>query len=1017
MSGENTVILRVQLDEAGTEKKLQQLVLDLEATRKAQAALTAERKAGTVADDEFSKRTVDLKTQLKGQMGEYASLQKNLDLYRTATGELANTYAGTQAQLSLAQNQYKLLEGSQNSSTESTKLLGATIAGLRSELTKTDETQGLFVRNIGNYPKGEELGPLIKQFVLLQEVQKQLPAGSQAAIEAEKVNEAAAAAGLAQKDVTNKLNDYGERLRPVSADLAKLTIAQDAAAQSAGKDSEAYTKLGFQIGAARKAVAEVPTELKKIPTEADKSTAALNKTGNALKEGVTKGLGLFGAQTDKVTGLLGKFKSGTDLVTSGLTTLKGGGETGALGIRTFSAALASVGIGVILLALSALIGYFTQTNEGSKLLKQGLAGLGAVVTTLSNLVFGAGKAMVEAFKNPKQALEDLLGFLKGQVVNRLAAFGVLIDGIRNRDFKKITDSVIQFNLGITNGTDKAQAYATSIGKVVVSAAELEKQQQALKKSRAQLEQDEILEKGRVEELIRLSKDRTLSAADRLNKLRQAGKLEEELSDKSLKQLTAELDAIKQRNAAKGLTKTSDEIQEERDKQKEYNNTVVERKNTLATIKARQSKFILEEQAELKAAQKTAAELAKQRAKDAVAAKQTENELALLEVTKGSAAELALKQRAIDLAADFELAGEKKTVEQVKLIRAKAEGDKLDLLRTYQEKELELAKKATAAQAAELKREYAEAEQNLNDYLTDRRAQLEQDYAQGKIIQNTYQKQLNALEKAGFDAALINAKDYGQDRAKIIKAQADLEIKEASRVKDEKKRIKDIEQDIQNKAFEAAATTTDLIIDLFGKESAAGQAALITKKTLALAEIAINTEKLLIANAEAGAKISAEAPPFTVPLGIAYTVASDALAIASAAASAAKILGFRSGGVLVGPTHEQGGIPFTVGGKPGFEAEGEEIILTRGVWNNPLLRPIASMLNVAGGGAPLMPRAHMALGGVASSLSQAQLRGNVTEGIDYNRLATALEKVRIYTRTQDTVTALEKHTYTQSVSNS
>jgi hypothetical protein len=362
---------------------------------------------------------------------------------------------------------------------------------------------------------------------------------------------------------------------------------------------------------------------------------------------------------------------------------------------------------------------------------------------------------------------------------------------------------------------------------------------------------------------------------------------------------------------------------------------------------------------------------------------------------------------------MELAGEKKTQDQIKLVRAKAAGDRLDLLVAYQQKEIDQAKKLTAAQLAESNREYAEAQKNLEDYLSEKRAALERDLASGKINQNTYQAQVNALDKAGYDAALVNAADYAKDKGKILKSQADLEIREATRVKDEKKKLEDTKQRIQDAAFEAASTTTDLIIDLFGKESDAGQAALITKKTLAIAEIAINTEKQLIVNAEAGAKISAEAPPVTIPLGIAYTVATDALAIATAAASVAKILGFRDGGVLVGPSHEQGGIPFTIGGRPGFEAEGGEIIMTKGVWQSPLLRPLASQLNVLGGGAPLIPRAHMAVGGVAPTYAREQLRGNADAGINYGRLAKEIAKLKIYTKTQEIMTSIDKVKYAKN----
>lgn len=50
---------------------------------------------------------------------------------------------------------------------------------------------------------------------------------------------------------------------------------------------------------------------------------------------------------------------------------------------------------------------------------------------------------------------------------------------------------------------------------------------------------------------------------------------------------------------------------------------------------------------------------------------------------------------------------------------------------------------------------------------------------------------------------------------------------------------------------------------------------------------------------------------------------------------------RRGGVFSGASHEQGGIP--------IEVEGDEIIMTRGVYRNPGLRSMASAINVAGGG--------------------------------------------------------------------
>ena len=91
-----------------------------------------------------------------------------------------------------------------------------------------------------------------------------------------------------------------------------------------------------------------------------------------------------------------------------------------------------------------------------------------------------------------------------------------------------------------------------------------------------------------------------------------------------------------------------------------------------------------------------------------------------------------------------------------------------------------------------------------------------------------------------------------------------------------------------------------------------------------------------------------------------------------------------GGVLKGATHNEGGIPFSVGGVPGFEAEHEEIVLTKGVFQDPIKRKIASDLNASEGGVSF------AKGGVPSlsdmsvkavnGLSNVSVGGNISHSI-------------------------------------
>jgi hypothetical protein len=65
----------------------------------------------------------------------------------------------------------------------------------------------------------------------------------------------------------------------------------------------------------------------------------------------------------------------------------------------------------------------------------------------------------------------------------------------------------------------------------------------------------------------------------------------------------------------------------------------------------------------------------------------------------------------------------------------------------------------------------------------------------------------------------------------------------------------------------------------------------------------------------------------------------------------------------------------------------------------------------------MPRAHMAVGGVTSSLAQAQLRPAVAPAIDYQQLAKALQRVNLSVSVRDTKAAASRDAFTESLANS
>jgi hypothetical protein len=117
------------------------------------------------------------------------------------------------------------------------------------------------------------------------------------------------------------------------------------------------------------------------------------------------------------------------------------------------------------------------------------------------------------------------------------------------------------------------------------------------------------------------------------------------------------------------------------------------------------------------------------------------------------------------------------------------------------------------------------------------------------------------------------------------------------------------------------------------------------KAIAVAETVINTVRGIV-------RAIADYP-------FPYSLIVSALVGAIGTVQTAKIAGIkfahggmvrnisRYGGVLRGPSHARGGIPFAVNGQPGFEAEGGEAIINKR--STRMFRKELSMINQAGGG--------------------------------------------------------------------
>ena len=219
------------------------------------------------------------------------------------------------------------------------------------------------------------------------------------------------------------------------------------------------------------------------------------------------GLSGLSAQADKLTGgLVSGFKKGVAGIKQGITAMK-----------SLKVAIAATGIGLLLIAVTSLVSYFTKTQRGADKLSQALKGMGAVVDVL---------------------------------VDRFSTFGEGIFAIFSGDFAKGVD--------ILKGTFKG--LGQEIREEAKAAIELEKAFQALQDREIAMIETRAERRASIEALRLVAADETKDLAARANALKEAMDLEKQLADEEIEIAKERARIIKERNALGESTR--DDIQAE-----------------------------------------------------------------------------------------------------------------------------------------------------------------------------------------------------------------------------------------------------------------------------------------------------------------------------------------------------------------------------------------------------------------------------------------------------------------------
>lgn len=294
--------------------------------------------------------------------------------------------------------------------------------------------------------------------------------------------------------------------------------------------------------------------------------------------------------------------------------------------------------------------------------------------------------------------------------------------------------------------------------------------------------------------------------------------------------------------------------------------------------------------------------------------------------------------------------------EVAKLREKAISEEGDQKRATIEEAIKLEKQLSDAEVIRSQRKLEQAQLELKANGDDKEAKMKVAEAEAAVINAEaqryeatlrFQKELEKLRdeelKRIQQQALENEKFFDQVQQDAEKQFADQQKQEAAAADKEYKRMLQTAEQKKKVDKDVSDMITKNLGNVLGAQTINYKAGFDLFKKGALLQLLAETNKAAVA-----AMASASSIPIVGwllgPLAYAATYAKG---IASYALVQGTSLGFARGGMLRGKRHSQGGIPITVSGRPGYEAEDGEVVINRR--STAMYRPLLSKINEAGGG--------------------------------------------------------------------
>lgn len=330
-------------------------------------------------------------------------------------------------------------------------------------------------------------------------------------------------------------------------------------------------------------------------------------------------------------------------------------------------------------------------------------------------------------------------------------------------------------------------------------------------------------------------------------------------------------------------------------------------------------------------------------------------LQLEAVKKGSEQEYQLKMQQLLVQRDAELA-DKELTEQMKLAIVDKYNRQIDDLVAQHEKEI--SEKQQEAVRVRMENEIMQLQQSGASELDI----LQEQASQKLELLNSIQQQEGESEQEFLNRKLLANQEYI----------------------DAKKAITEKEVEIEQAKYEAISSIASGLSSVFEALGDSNKGFAILSKTLALAEIAINTGKAIAAGVA-----QAQSVPFPANIAAIATTVTTILANIATAINTVKSAKFATGGLVTGPgTGTSDSIPAQL-------SNGESVMTARAT---SMFAPLLSSFNQMGGGVPINVTQTS-----SQTLGEDMLARAVAKGVQAIRPVVSVEEI---TRVNNRVKVLE-----------